>query len=83
MRGSVRPGEALYCLSAAPATDWAREIAGLLDDPERAARMGAAARESVEVRYTFDVPCDRYEALDASLLAPSDGDSHSILRRAR
>jgi glycosyltransferase involved in cell wall biosynthesis len=55
-------------LDEAPASDWAREIATLLDDPERAGRMGAAARVSAELRYNFTVVSDRYDALYTSLL---------------
>jgi glycosyltransferase involved in cell wall biosynthesis len=55
-------------LDEAAPSEWAREIGVLLDDPERAARLGRAAREVAVRRYGFDVVCDRYEALYESLL---------------
>lgn len=48
---------------------WASEIAALLDDPARAARMGAAARAAAERRYSFERVADIYEALYRALLA--------------
>ncbi len=40
-------------------------------DGERAGRLGDAARDTAERRYSFSVVCDRYEALHASLLGES------------
>jgi glycosyltransferase involved in cell wall biosynthesis len=61
-------------LDEAPPSEWAREIAALLDDPERMASLGRAARETAVRRYAFGVVCDRYEALYESLLdAPARG----------
>ena len=47
---------------------WARAIEALLADPERAAAMGGAARAQACARYSFEVVCDRYEALYEALL---------------
>lgn len=46
-------------------------IADVLDDPERLARMKAAAREGATVRFHRDDVVARYEALYESLLAPA------------
>ena len=40
-------------LTAADADEFARQIGGLLADPERAAAIGAAAREAVLARYSW------------------------------
>jgi glycosyltransferase involved in cell wall biosynthesis len=48
---------------------WAGEIAALLDDPARAARLGESARAKAVGRYGFGVVCDRYEALYEALLS--------------
>ena len=59
-------------LDEAPPSAWAREIEGLLDDPERAAGLGRAARAAAEDRYSFAVVCDRYEALYDALLGRAE-----------
>ncbi len=38
---------------------FAREVAGLLDEPERAARLGSAAREFVRSEYTWDAKAEK------------------------
>jgi glycosyltransferase involved in cell wall biosynthesis len=47
----------------------AQAIAGLLDDPARAARLGAAGRERVLHRYTWRVTAEQTAARYRSLLA--------------
>jgi glycosyltransferase involved in cell wall biosynthesis len=53
--------------------DWralARVLASLLDDPDRQARMGAAARRRVEADFTVERCVDRFRAQYQRLLLP-------------
>ena len=63
------PGEEL--LPAAEAGDYVEVVAGLIADPARAARIGAAARRRVVARYSWEVSMagiDRY-------LQPASGEA--------
>ncbi|TGJ94510.1 glycosyl transferase, partial [Actinotalea fermentans ATCC 43279 = JCM 9966 = DSM 3133] len=55
----------------------ARAISSLLDDPDRAAAMGAAGRREVE-HYTWEAVVDRYDAVYDRVLA-----SRSVAARHR
>lgn len=52
---------------AANDEEFVARLAELVGQPERLARAGAAARESVERRYTWEQHLDRYETLFAQL----------------
>lgn len=63
------PGEEL--LPAAEAGDYVDTVAGLIADPARAARIGAAARRRVVARYSWEASMagiDRY-------LQPASGEA--------
>ena len=45
------------------ATEYARALASLLQDPQRLARMGAAARETIEQNYALEKIVRRYADL--------------------
>jgi glycosyltransferase involved in cell wall biosynthesis len=53
----VRPGDAVHLAEA---------LRGLAADPARAARLGAAAREQVRLRYCFDRMVESFEHLYAA-----------------
>jgi glycosyltransferase involved in cell wall biosynthesis len=54
----VQPGR--HCLVAEDARELGRALSELLDDPERARQMGAAARALVSKRYTWDAVAPRF-----------------------
>ena len=64
--GGERPG--LLHVPADPA-DLARAISMVLDDPERATRMGRAGHEIVRERHTFDTMAAGHEAIYERLQA--------------
>jgi len=57
-----------HLLIADGAADFAAAVRGLLDDPARAARLGAAGRAFVEARFDWDPIADAHDALYADVV---------------
>jgi glycosyltransferase involved in cell wall biosynthesis len=61
-RGIVRDSETAVIVDAHDASAWAKSIRMLIEDPERAARIGAAGRAVVCAEHEFDTLLDRFAA---------------------
>lgn len=59
----LRPGEAGVLVAGRDPRSWSEAIAGLLADPARRSRLGAAARRRIEEEFSVERVVDRYEDL--------------------
>lgn len=60
-RATVTPGENGLLVPPGDPASLAAALASLLEDPDHAARLGAAGRRTAEARHTWDAVVDRYE----------------------
>ncbi len=63
LRDAIIDGKAGRLITSADRVAWTDAIAELLEDPARAAELGARAQAWVRTERTWDTVCDRYEAV--------------------
>jgi phosphatidylinositol alpha-1,6-mannosyltransferase len=63
LRDAIVDGEAGRLIASADRAAWTEAIAELLENPARAAELGARARAWARTERTWDAVCERYEAV--------------------